>query len=924
MLCLGASPLGCIILITQDVTQFTTNQTYIGHIFMTQQNSLHKSFNVSKKRLHNGLTILAKKNSVIPRVEVQLWYNVGSKHEESGEKGLAHLIEHMMFKGTKKLSESDINLITHKLGGQANAFTTQDYTSFTFTLPSNAWHEALPILAECMQHATFNAQMLASEVKAVIEELRMYRDDHQNSVLEKMIAAIFPEHPYHYPIIGSKHDLCNLDRDALMAFYKKHYHPNNATLVIVGDIDIDNVFELAEKYFGNIPAAENYTQPVFYFDDDIESKSVTLYRQTSSPWSCYMYKIPGILVGKNHIFNIASLILASGKSSRLYKKLVEDEELAIDVDSFIFDFFERGLFGIAVYPKDLESIPVIEKIIEQELVRLATEPIEDWEFSAAKKRVHVDYTTLLEDSEKQAETIGASFLATNDENFIETYLHSIEAITKEELQAFFLEYTSPSVQHKGYLLVMNDQDKKRLEILQKETDQLERVILAKHIRTEPIEPGKWANTINTPALINFTSPKPESFTLDNGLDVIYYNNPAVGQISGVLSFKANYFYEEPEYSGVLNFLLRLLTDQTAQYSSEVLNKILEINGLYISPSTDHITLKCLTEDLKKSLEMLFEMLTNPKFDKKTIEKLRMHSLSELDDFWDTPLEFADQLAKDLIYKSHPYSKNSLGTRDGIKNITPKVLQEYYQKFISPQEAILVLTGDLNGYNIKALVQEIFRSWHGPSIPDLVLPALQAPEKAEIIVHQITRDQIVLGFTALSIARTDPDYLSVALLDIILTGGSHGGSSSRLFALRELEGLFYAIGGSLLHNAREAQGMVLIKTIVSADKAEQAQNLILKTIENFGNCGITDEEFSMAKNLLLVSSADLFDSNTQMAYTFLFLKKFKLSFDLFDKQGVILSILKIDKLNELAKRLCAQQQISIIKVGSITEEILKKF
>jgi len=875
----------------------------------------HKSFHVAKKQLDNGLTILAKKNSLIPRVEIQLWYNVGSKHEESGEKGLAHLIEHMMFKGTAHLSESDINLITHKLAGKANAFTTQDYTSFTFTLPRNVWHEALPILAECMQHATFNEQMLASEVKAVIEELRLYRDDYQNSIFEKMIASIFPEHPYHYPIIGSKHDLCNLDRDALMRFYKKHYHPNNATLVIVGDIDIDDAFSTTEKYFGQIPPAKNYTQPAFLFEDDIEAKTVTLYRQTNNPWCCYMYKIPGILAGKNHLFNTASLILASGKSSRLYKKLVEEEELAIDVDSFVFDFFERGLFGIAVYPKDREAISKIELLIEQELELLQTKTIEDWEFLAVKKRVNIDYATLLEDNEKQAEVIGSSFLATADELFIEKYLRNIETLTKEEIQSFFREYLSPSVQHKGYLLAMTDNDKKKLELLQKETDQLERKILAKHIRTQPLEPGKWAEKIQTPALTHFTSPKPENFTLDTGLNVIFYNNPAVPQVFGILSFKANFFYDDYQYSGIFNFLLRLLTDQTGRYSPEELNKILETQGLYINPSTDHITFKCLSEDLGKTLEMLHEMLTNPKFDKKTIEKLRMHSLSDLDDFWDTPLEFVDQIAKDLIYQAHPYSKNSLGTREGIKNITPKILQEYYQKFISPHDATLVLTGDLKGYDVTTLVPEIFKNWQGPQVHDLILPPIQTSKKAEMISHQITRDQIVLAFTAPSIARTDHDYLSAALLDIILTGGSHGGSSSRLFALRELDGLFYAIGGSLIHNAREAEGMILIKTIVSVDKAEQAQNLILKTIENLGNFGITNEEFLMAKNLLFLSSADLFDSNIQMAYTFLFLKKFKLSFDLFDKQGELLSILKIDRLQEIAKRLCAQQ-ISTIKVGSV--------
>ena len=136
-------------------------------------------FTVFKKTLSNGLTILTRPVTHIPRVEAHLWYNVGSKDEANNERGMAHLIEHMLFKGTQELSESDINLISQKLTADANAFTSQDYTCYTFRLPSNVWQMALRIFADCMQNARFDKDMLASELKAVIEELRMYRDDFQ-------------------------------------------------------------------------------------------------------------------------------------------------------------------------------------------------------------------------------------------------------------------------------------------------------------------------------------------------------------------------------------------------------------------------------------------------------------------------------------------------------------------------------------------------------------------------------------------------------------------------------------------------------------------------------------------------------------------------------------------------------------------------
>ena len=219
---------------------------------------------VFKSVLENGLTVLTLPFKLIPKVSIQLWYNVGSKDEKSGQKGIAHLIEHMIFKGTATLSECDINLITHKLSGYCNAFTSYDYTGYLFDFPTQHWHEALPIMADCMGNCTFKQEFLNSELKAVIQELKMYKDNYTASLIENLISTTFQDHPYHHPIIGYKQDLWSLTRDSLINFYNHHYIPNNATIGVDGDVDHEQVIEIANKNFGHIKPDWRYKKEEFY------------------------------------------------------------------------------------------------------------------------------------------------------------------------------------------------------------------------------------------------------------------------------------------------------------------------------------------------------------------------------------------------------------------------------------------------------------------------------------------------------------------------------------------------------------------------------------------------------------------------------------------------------------------------------------
>ena len=203
------------------------------------QNLQSHAPSVFKKTLANGLTVLVRPVESTQKVAIQLWYYVGSKDEKTGERGLAHLLEHMIFKGTPTISEIDIALITKKLSGWCNAHTSADWTNYEFNVPAHNYDQTLPILADCMRNCTFKQDLLNAEFKVVIQELKMNRDNYPRSLVLGLNSAIFADHPYHYPTIGFKQDIWDINQEHLLKFYHKHYVPNNATLVIVGDVNPD-------------------------------------------------------------------------------------------------------------------------------------------------------------------------------------------------------------------------------------------------------------------------------------------------------------------------------------------------------------------------------------------------------------------------------------------------------------------------------------------------------------------------------------------------------------------------------------------------------------------------------------------------------------------------------------------------------------
>lgn len=882
---------------------------------------LEKKELVQKKVLKNGMTVLVRPMHNVPKVSLQLWYGVGSKDEKTGEKGIAHLIEHMIFKGTKKLSESDINTVSHKLSGSINAFTSFDYTGYLFNLPTHHWHEALPILADCMSNCTFKDDHLNSEMKAVIQELKMYRDDYQSSLIEEIIGSVFADHPYHYPIIGFKQDLWSVYGKDLMAFYKKHYAPNNATLVVVGDVDAQEVFRLAQDYFGAIEPNPDYKKETFFFNEDIVAKSVALYRDVQQPIVANVFVVPGVSERKEHIVEVASWILGAGKSSRLYKKIVDELKLATSLATFYYDLFDHALFFIMYEPKSSADIAKIEEVIQQEIASIIRDGLNDQELDRAIKKAQMKLYSILENTEKQAYDIGKYYTATGDENYIFNYLNVPHDQFKEEVVDLLKRYFRPCVMHSGKVLPLPESEKETWMALQKKSDDEDNRFLSARPRDSQVEGSSYADAVDVKEPGFFDFPKAKTLRLSNGMKVLYYDNKSgVPKINIIIEFKARPYYDSPEIPGLYNFVMSLLSEGTEKYSASELAEEIESRGMSFNAGPGSVSISMLSSDLERGLELLEEILAHPVFAEDEIEKVREQLIADVKNFWDEPSSFAGQLLRENIYKGHPYGKNLLGTEESIKKITRQDIVNFYKKMISPVDAKMALVGDLGAYDLKHILEESIGKWKGSEVKTEEFTQL-SPTCSKDINYPINRDQVVLCYAGLSVDRRDPDYDKYLLFDQIFGAGVLGSMHSRLFKLREQSGLFYSINGTMIANADEDDGMMLVKTIVSLDRLEEAEKAIKDTINTVADT-IKQEEFVEARHAIVNSLVNNFESNQGIARAFLFVDRFNFPTDFYDKRAEQLQHVDLASVKAAVKKLLKTDNLLTLRIGRVEDKAKK--
>jgi zinc protease len=417
------------------------NFMILGALAVSTALSAQNKIDFEEYDLDNGLHVILHEDHSTPIAAVTVLYHVGSKNEDPERTGFAHFFEHLLFEGSENIKRGEFDSYVTNAGGALNANTSQDRTFYFELLPSNQMELGLWLESERMLHA--NIQNIGVETqREVVKEEKRQRVDNQpyGSWLENMMKRLYTEHPYNWVPIGSMDHLNAAQLDEFMAFYKKFYVPNNATLSIAGDIDVEKTKELIAAYFGDIPRGADVVQPTVQEPALGGEKSATIYDNIQLPAIMMGYRMPPQTSDDAYALQMASSVLSGGPSSRMYKRLVDQDQTALQVFAFPFSLEQGGAFITFSLANAGKTIDDMVPALEEEISKLQNELISEREFQKIQNQMESNFIQSNSKMAGIAESLADYHTYYGDANYINTEIERYRSVTREDIQRVAQKY----------------------------------------------------------------------------------------------------------------------------------------------------------------------------------------------------------------------------------------------------------------------------------------------------------------------------------------------------------------------------------------------------------------------------------------------------------------------------------------------------
>ncbi len=408
---------------------------------------------VVEHRLKNGMQVLILKEPRAPLVTHQIWYKVGSRNEELGKTGLSHVTEHLMFKDTHRYKAKEFSRLVQKAGGRDNAFTSKDYTAYFQNGPNTELKRWMEMEADRMRGLKVDEKAFDTEKNVVLEERRMRtEDDPVSFLMEDTMATAYKAHPYQWPIIGWYNDLESLNRGDFAKYYNTHYRPNNATLVVVGDVHPKQVIAWAEETYGKIPAGPKPPPVTAKEPHQYGERRVLVQREAQLPFLVMAYHVPNWENPDAFALELLAHLLAQGRSSRLYHKLVYKKRLALDTGAdYDLDTADNPIFLLYGQPMPGKTVAQIERALDAEIKKLQTDLVEPKELEKAKNQVTASFYMSMDSLFYRGMVLGK--LATVARwDLAKDFIPKIQEVTAEDVRRVARQYLVPDNRTIGVLL----------------------------------------------------------------------------------------------------------------------------------------------------------------------------------------------------------------------------------------------------------------------------------------------------------------------------------------------------------------------------------------------------------------------------------------------------------------------------------------
>ena len=866
-----------------------------GTLLQTAQ-SLYEG--VRQETLPNGLRVFLKPIPGSPVVATMVAYNVGSADEDLEHTGLSHYLEHLMFKGTEKLMPGDIDRMTQRNGGQNNASTSEDMTVYHFDFAADRWKVALEIEADRMRNLRIDEKHEFQQEKgAVISELDMYEDEPWDLEQKTMLPLLFgSKAPYGHPIIGEKAHVRDATAEVIKKHYDRWYHPNNAVLVIAGGFEEEDALKEIKKHFGSIPKGElPQRKPV----PDSKPRTETIRKKFDSK-----FQTPRLMFGFNTVtetdadaipLDVVSYILTYGKTSRLHRRLIEDDGTATSIDTSHMSGRYPGWFAIQSELFKVEELKKVENAIGEELKKLADEGPTEEELKRIRRSMMAAHVFAHESVHELADTIARGCVA-NDMDFVKRYLPDLLKVSADDVKRVT----------KKYLI-----DRKPVIIESIPKEELGRGPANRTQQKILRDPPKAATGAN------FDLKAAKTVVLDNGLKLLLLENHRLPIIVAEAHVARVKLHEPADQIGIATLMGMLLDEGTSKRTGPQIAQAIENTGGALEMNSAGGSIKVLSDDADLGLDLLFDCLINPAFGEDELTSKRDQLLSQLTEEEKQADQRASRAFKAAVYGNHPFGRPAARI-DAVKAITADQLKKFHRRVFVPNNTVVAIVGDFDTDKLVEGIKTRTSAWQKSVLPDPDVKAPPAAEKAEKkIISEPTAAQLTVYMGHLGIKRDNPDYYKLLVMDHVLGTGS--GFTDRLSAsLRDRQGLAYSVTARITGTASEEPGTFTAYIGTFPDKLDQVREGFLKEINRIRQEAPSKDEVEDVKKYLTGTLAFRLTTCGDAADLLLAIDRYKLGIDYLNEYRKAVDAVTPEDVLAVAKKYLQPDKLILIAAGPIDE------
>lgn len=762
--------------------------------------------------LDNGLKAVIREDHRSPLVVFSVFIDSGSASEgEYSGTGVSHLVEHMLFKGTRKYPTGSIEDILNRYGGNIDGFTSYDYTGYSITILKEHLDVAIDVLKEMLTAPVFDPGELKKEMAVIEREMDMNKDNPGRRLSRITFETAFMEHPYRIPPIGYKENFKKLGRADLVKFFRSRYVPEKMTISVVGDISAGETLDKIKTSFGRIQRGSSETIIRPEERPQITERLLEEKVDIDGAYINLSFHSTGILDNDLYAMDLLAFIMGQGESSILNESLRIKDQIALSIAAYNYTPKDPGLFIISGVLKEENVGRAISAILNQ-IESLKEAGVSEDDLLKAKNNLIADYIFQKETIEAQANDMAQSQILTGSPDFFKQYAENIKAVSRDDVKRAASKYLKTQNMTVAILSKSGKSLKKEDDAgLEKDKDGTRKVLLS------------------------------------NGIPLVISENHSLPVVAISILFKGGLRIENENNNGISMLLSRMLLDGTSSMSRSEMARFYESKAIsldtYSGNNSAGINIECLKEHLEDSLKLASDICANPVFPEEEFKREKNEAIEAIKMQDNEIINQGHRLLKELLFKRHPYGFQAIGALDSVNKITRNDIKDFYKNMASLENIAIGVSGDFKNEEIEGLFEKYFSKIR-PDKSNFSDPEKE-PAIEKIRERSVETDKsqslVLAGFHGIDIYDKDK-YAAEILVNILSS------PSGVLFkSIREEKGLTYAVGAFNVSGID--QGYLAIYALTSKQNIAKVKERMFKELALLQKNGVKKEDIDKAKNYI---------------------------------------------------------------------------